>query len=326
MHRPALALAVALLLPAASAAAAPPNDNYLASTTINQADGSMPGDYRDRQDTSTATTQADTFEPDKNGVSLGGGPPEKTTCGPASYGKTVWYDFVPPAPGGVRIVAAGFDAVVAVYEWDPQTSKITKLVLCHNTSSGATEEVLMQRQIRRGGSYTVQVGGVNNAGGLLDFQLTYFPDSDGDGVVDEAPDRCRTTPGPESLNGCPPLARGTPRVLFDRVGGALKITSLVVDKLDKGARISARCRRCGGATARTARRKGSLSVRGFVGRTLRPGDFIEVRITQPRSGTGRFRYGAVGHVYRYPVKAGGLGVRTDHCLAPGSRSTRVACP
>ena len=58
MRQPALLLAAVLVAAVpATAAATPPNDNYLASTRINRPDGSLPRQFRDVQDTTTATTQ-----------------------------------------------------------------------------------------------------------------------------------------------------------------------------------------------------------------------------------------------------------------------------
>src|SRR3954453_21856361 len=112
-------LAVGLALPSVAIAAPPANDNYLGSTTIVEADGSLPGDYTDNVDTTEASTQPDTFSPTRDGASGTGGKPEPPHCpGGAAMGKTVWWDFVPPVPGGVEIDAAGFDAVVAIYEWN----------------------------------------------------------------------------------------------------------------------------------------------------------------------------------------------------------------
>lgn len=321
---PLLATAL-ILVPAGPAIAAPPNDNYLASTTINAPNGTLPGAYDDQQDTSAATLQPDLLDPDKNGGPLGGGPAEAITCPGTIYGKTVWYDFVPPSPGAVQIVASGFDAVVRVYEWNPATSQITRTVLCQRTSSGP---VLMQRQIRRRTSYTVQIGGVNGAGGPLDFRFAFFPDSDGDEVLDEAPDKCPDLRGIAGSAGCPPLARAAPRIGYDNVAGGLQVSSLAVDNVAKGARISVSCRRCGRTVARTAMRGGALRLPGFVGRRVSAGDTITLRVTQPRTRSGRYRHGAIGRLFRWPVRSTrpALGARMDSCLAPGSMRKRTSCP
>jgi hypothetical protein len=324
VRRPLLPL-VALLLAAspAAAAAAPPNDNYLASTTINRPNGSLPVTFHDTQDTSTATTQPDTFNPDRNGQPLGGGPPEITTCGATSYGNTIWYDFAPPVRGGVELDTSGFDSVVAVYQWDPRTSRITKVIRCQNTA-GPNERMLLQFSIHAGRDYTIQLGGVNGIGGPLAFSFTFFPDTDGDGFLDDGQDQCPLERG--TIGGCPPVVRAAPSINFNRVPGVgLQITSLTVGHVAKRGRVEVRCGHCGRAVKRRARRAGTLSMRGFVGRTVRTGDFIEVRATQPKLGRGRLRYGAVGRSFRWPVKATGLGRRVDRCLAPGT-NRRQRCP
>ena len=70
---------------------------------------------------------------------------------------------------------------------------------------------------------------------------------------------------------------------------------------------------------------GKLRVRGFEGRTVPVGDRIEVRITRPRSRSGRFRFGAIGKVIRFPITSAGLGQSKLTCTRPGSRR-RIRCP
>jgi hypothetical protein len=322
---PALAAVLAVAAVPATASAVPPNDNYLASTTINAANGALPLEFHDVQDTSTATTQADIFDPDKNGQPLGGGPPEITTCGGVSYGKTVWYDFQPPTPGGVEIQTAGFDNVVAVYRWDVNTSLITQTVGCFNDSTGPTEDVLLQPEIKRRAHYTVQVGGVGGVGGSLDFKLTWFPDTDGDGVLDEAPDHCPHQKGIRADAGCPPTVRATARLSFNHMAGGIQVTNLVVDHVFRRGVVQVRCGHCGSRVKRRARHAGSVRLSGFVGRVVHVGDFIEVRATQPRTGKGRLRFGAIGRSTRWRVTSSGISKSVTHCLAPGT-NRRQRCP
>ena len=319
-------LVVGLALPSLAIAAPPANDNYLGSTTIVEADGSLPGDYTDNVDTTEASTQPDTFNPTRDGAPASGGKPEPTGCpGGAAMGKTVWWDFVPPVPGGVEIVASGIDAVVAIYEWNANTSQLGALVTCQNDSSGATETVLESALSART-PYTIQVGGANGIGGPLSLKFTYFPDSDGDGVLDEQPDRCRTLPGITAFGGCPPLTRGTASLSFDRVGGGLQLTKLSVDHLARGARVEARCGRCGKVVRKTAKRQGTLSVvDGFRGRTIRAGDQLVVRIMQPKSASGRYRHGSYGKVLTWTVSSDSFGRVKQTCTLPGSRKV-VKCP
>ena len=105
-----LLLAVALLAaPASAAAAPPPNDHYLASTTVTA------HAFRDGTDTTEATTQADTFNPSRDGLpTSGGGEPEPTSCGTGTYGRTAWWDFEPPSDGRLEIRADGRRVVVVL--------------------------------------------------------------------------------------------------------------------------------------------------------------------------------------------------------------------
>jgi len=97
------------------------------------------------------------------------------------------------------------------------------------------------------------------------------------------------------------------------------VTTLAVDDVPKGGRVEVRCGRCGRRVSRRATRTGVLKVPGFVGRTVRTGDRVEVRVTMPRTGSGQYRYGAVGKYFRWPITAGGLGDRLSRCLQPGAR-------
>ena len=310
MRLPLLIAAAVLALPATAAAAPPPNDNYLASTTIASEE------YTDSVDTTEATTQADMFNPNRDGLPFGGGDPEPTSCGGASpFGKTAWWDFKAPSAGGVEIKAnGGFDVVVAVYKWSERTSKITSTVRCQNDEAGS-EDLIIPR-VSAGTNYTIQVGGANNAGGPVKLEFTYFPDTDGDGILDDAPDKCRKQPGIPRFGGCPPELRATPRVLYDSVGSGLRIRGLEIDDVPKGGRAEVRC---GRTVKQRAKRKGTLKIRGCAGRMVNGGGSIQVRVTLGRTGKGQYRYGAVGKYFRWPVSGGKLGKRKTSCLQPGSR-------
>jgi hypothetical protein len=311
-----LLIAAALLaLPATAAAAPPPNDNYLASTTI------ATEEYRDSVDTTEATTQPDLFNPNRDGLPFGGGDAEPASCGTgSSYGRTAWWDFRPPSHGGVQIRAnGGFDVVVAFYTWSAETSRITRRVRCQNDEAGS-EDVLLAR-VRKGTNYTIQVGGANNAGGPLNLLVDYFPDTDGDGILDDAPDKCVRRAGIERFGGCPPELRSAPRITYTESGGSsLRVTGLFVDDVPKGARVEARCQRCGGRkVTRRATRRGTIRLSGFVGRTVPAGDRIEIRVTLGKTGKGQYRHGAIGKYFRWPIEPGKLGRRVTRCLQPGSR-------
>src|SRR5215210_2605573 len=105
----ALSAAAFTCAPALAAAAPPSNDNYLASVPVDKPE------FTATADTTEATTQADLFNPNRNGAPLGGGEPEPTSCRGTAFGKTVWYDLAPQVDGGVQIRATGIPTVVAVY-------------------------------------------------------------------------------------------------------------------------------------------------------------------------------------------------------------------
>ena len=270
------------------------------------------------------------FNPNKDGLPFGGGPAETTTCPAApSFGKTVWYDFSPATFGGVEMkIASGFDAVVAVYEWDASTSRITRSVLCQNGSAGPTEDVLLPR-VAKGTNYTVQIGGVGGAGGALDFRFTFFPDRDNDDILDEQPDRCPDAQGISEFGGCPPPVRAVPRISVGAVTGGVQVVRIFVDRVSPGTRIEASCGRCGSRVVQTAKRSGSITLRRFAGRMVRSGDAISLRITQRKTSSGRYRFGAIGRITKWPIRprggVGSLGRQTVTCLAPGS-NRRTRCP
>jgi DNA-directed RNA polymerase subunit RPC12/RpoP len=193
--------------------------------------------------------------------------------------------------------------------------------VCQNDELGS--ETVELYPVRKGTNYTIQVGGAGNAGGPLGLAVDWFPDRDGDGEFD-AIDDCPSVAG-NGKGGCPPELRATPRIRYDGVAGGIRITSLAIDDVPRGARAEVRCRRCGGKVTGRARRAGVLQLRRFVGREVRNGDRIEVRITRPRAKTGRFRFGAIGKYYRWPVTGDGLGDRVSRCTNPGSRRL-IKCP
>jgi hypothetical protein len=294
--------------PSLAAAAPPPNDNYLASTSI----ASSP--FSDAVDTNEATTQPDLFNPNAQGLPLGGDGPENTSCNGVAFGKTVWYDLQPKTNGGVEVNTAGFDSVVAVYEWSPQDSKIQRMVSCQN-SAGATEDVILD--VKGGKAYTFQVGGVGGAGGPLSFKLEYFPDADGDDVLD-ALDKCKTTPGIERFGGCPPSLRGkvAPSLNFANTPNGIRISRFVVDGVPKGAKVVARG--AGGSQTVKAKRAGRVTLSKLVGRSAVAGSSVQVSITLRRTGSGTYRFGATGVSFRWPVKVGALGARVQRCLHVGT--------
>jgi hypothetical protein len=318
--------AIAFLTSVASVSAAPTapaNDNYLASTRIGSVD-TLPRHFSDQVDTTAATVQPDLFHLDSQGLALGGGAAENTRCGSASFGRTVWYDFFPRTAGGVELTATGFDAVIAVYEWDPATSRIRRLVRCQNASARSSE--VMQLYLRRGGSYTVQVGGAplggDFASGRLDFEFRFYADRDGDEVLD-GNDDCRRQAGPFPA-GCPPELHPHIDWAGSRVGGGVRLTSLTVSSIPRGSRVAARCRECGLRQARASGR-GAVVLSRFVNQTLRNGSALEIWVTRRTDRRGRFRHGAVGEYRCYRTRNSTLVERIKRPLRPGTPAFTGDC-
>jgi hypothetical protein len=327
-RRVAIAAVVAMLLPCSAAAAAPLNDNYLASTRMLDAAGNFPTNWSDTEDVSTATTQADLFDFDAQGAPLGGGAPENTRCGAASFGNTVWYDFAPPLAGAVELTASGFDTVIAVYEYDVATAKIVKQLACFNESSGTAEDLPLPTGVLKGHAYTVQVGRVSSSApgqNTLSFAFRFFADRDSDGVLDAEPDRCLELPG-ISPSGCPPSLDAAPRWAWRPSGSGIRLTTLTVVRIPSGGRVEARCARC--HLSQVVRAKPGASVARlskFIGPTLPLGATVEFRVTRPAGKTGRYRFGAIGNYVKFTVTRGGLGARRDRCLLPDSKVPKQRC-
>jgi hypothetical protein len=314
---------VALVLPA-SAAAAPPNDNYLASYQM-QTGEVVDRDFRDTVFTADATVQSDLFNPNRDGLPFGGGGAEPASCGPTGYGRTVWYDFIPEISGGVEIHASGYDTVVAVYEYDVDTARLGKPLLCQNGGGGA-EDVLIPK-VEGGKAYTVQVGAVGGVGGTLQFEFLFFGDRDEDGVLDEAPDRCLNQPGIDAAGGCPPRLAAAPSLEWANTANGVRFTSVLVRGVPRGGRVEARCRRCGvrRTVARGRGRGRVVKLRKLVGREAPSGAVLEVFITQRPQRRGRYRHGAIGNYVKYTFEPGGLRKRVTRCLRPGSMKPRRRC-
>jgi hypothetical protein len=313
----------ALTATTAPALAVPPaNDNYLASTALNEPGTKLAPVLTDSVDTTDATTQADLFNPGPDGQPLGGAGPENTQCGSTTFGKTVWWDFHPPVDGGVEIKTAGFDNVVSVYQWDDKTSKIVREVACQDTG-GFSEDLILNKEVQAGRAYTVQVGGVAGpggviAGGPLSFELDFFADTDGDGVYDAIPDHCKTTPGIDAFGGCPPPLKGlvTPSLFFANTATGIRITRLVLTGVPKGAKVRASCGGC--KTVTTVAKHSTVSIKSLVGRNVNKGSRVQLRVTLGRTGKGRYRYGATGVQVSWPVKVGGIGAKKTQCLHVGT--------
>ena len=298
----ALTAAACASAPALASAAPPVNDNYLSSLPVDQVE------FTATTDTTEATTQPDLFNPNRDGQPLGGGAAEPLNCKGTPFGKTVWYDLAPQVSGGLQLRATGFQTVVAVYEWNPQDSKISRLVDC--SANAGVYDLLLNVKGKK--NYTIQVGGIAGAGGVMTLKSDFFPDSDADGVLD-ALDKCKAVPGVERYGGCPPQLDTNARLSVDYTARGVTIKRAWVEHVPKGAKIVARCGGCGSQTVK-ATKAGTVDLKKLVGRSVAAGKTVEVSVTMSARGTGIYKFGATGRYRKWPIKAGALGATFDRCL------------
>jgi hypothetical protein len=275
----ALTLSVALVsavVASAETAGEPPiNDNYLSSLNLNQPGAALnrADTLSDVRNTSAATIQPDIFSPPTHG-----GPAEVTGCNGVSEGKTIWYDFYPDANGLVRIrTSAEFGTVMAVMPYEPKSllPNIGARKCAVNQVSQAQE---LFYEVKAGGSYTIQVGGVDEAGGSIEFLFDYLVK--------------------------PQLVQAEATLTAQPLPGGVRIVSLSVNA-PKRAHVVIRCTRGCTTEAKTAR---TLSFPRLSGSQLPNGSALKIYVTA-RNDTGTY--------IEYKVRHGGL-VKIQRCLPPGS--------
>ena len=176
----------------------------------------------------------------------------------------------------------------------------------------------------------MQIGGVGAGSqadsGTLDVTANFVPDHDGDGIYDQM-DACRTLPGVQRFDGCPPTLK--PGLSWNaNTSSGVRITQMLVTGLPGGSQAQIRCS-C--RIQQTLKLKGSstsanATAGAFVGRTLPVGATVEIWATHRATGTGEFKYGAIGGYLKYVVNSSGLSVPVKRCLMPGSRVPRTTCP
>jgi hypothetical protein len=300
-------VAALLALPASSYAQAPVNDNYLQSLRLNDPGSRLErkDTLRDTRDTTSATVQTDVFSPPQSG-----GPPELTTCSGTSFGKTVWYDFYPDVNGLARLRASGFDTVLAVVPFNRKNARPSfDRALCSNGSASTTEEFLVQ--VRKGDSYSIQIGGAGDVGGPLEFLFDFLADTDGDGVLDTV-DRCDRIDGPASNNGCPRRQRVSTTLRARPTATGIEIDGLSV-KARRGSRVVVTC--SSGCPKQVKRAKSTVGFPALRGIALPAGAKLEIRVT---------RKGFFGEFARYTILPGNF-KKTERCMNPGSRTLRKRC-
>lgn len=221
-------------------------DHYLEGVALNEGDRGFTLRSRgDTVDTRQATTQTDLFVP-------GGSPsgiPETTVCGGVPYGKTIWYDFVPHVDGDVLLQASafGFNPAMRVITFDRRTSRPAGQLGCATQLTSGLVQVGVNG-VRRGRGYSVQIGGVRDTGGVLEFDLNFRP------YTVRARARLRIRPTPNGV----------------------EIVSLVV-RTSRRARVEVRCSSGCGKQAKRGRK---TSFGRLGGKRLRAGSRLLVRATR----------------------------------------------
>lgn len=269
------------LLLAAPAAAAPINDNYLSSLRLNDPHTKLDrtDTLRDLRDTTGATVQTDLFNPP-----MIGGPLEPTTCEGLNYGATVWYDFHPDVNGAVRIRTSGFDNVVSLMTFSDATA-LPDLTTRRCVTNLATMTQELDAPVAAGKAYTVQIGGVNNAQGMLEFLFDFIPD-----IVRINADATLAAKG---------------------FANSARIQSLSVTAAPR-ARVEVRCTRGCRSQVKTGTKVSFAALRG---RSLPVGAKLEIFVTAPN---------AIGAYIEYRIKPNTF-QKVVRCLKPGSRKPLVSC-
>jgi hypothetical protein len=276
------ALTLTLGIPMAAVGAATPapgppiNDNYLESLNLNQPHTALnrTQTLTDVRNTSEASVQSDIFTPPQSG-----GPAEVTGCEGVSEGRTIWYDFYPDANGLVRIrTSAEFSTVMAVMPFDPKSllPETSQRKCAVNQTSHAQE---LFDEVKAGKSYTIQIGGVENAGGNVEFLFDY--------VVQPKRLQAETTLTAE------PLASGV-RIVNLSVGASSK------------AHVVVRCTRGCATQAKTGRTVGFAKLKGT---SLRNGAALKIYVTA-KNETGAY--------IEYEIHRGSF-TKVQRCLAAGGK-------
>ena len=302
------AVAALLAVPGVALAQTPPvNDNYLQSLRLNDPGSRLErkDTLRDVRDTTSATVQSDVFSPPQSG-----GPAELTTCNGTSFGKTIWYDFYPDVNGLTRLRASGYDTVLSVVPFNRRTARPSfGSALCSNASSSTTEEYLVE--VAKGRSYSIQIGGVADAGGSLELLFDFLADTDGDGVLDTV-DRCDRLAGPAGNNGCPRRQRVNTTLRALPTSDGIEIDALAVTAR-RGSKVVVSC--SSGCRKQSKRAHSTVRFPGLAGVSLRAGAKLDIRVT---------RSGYFGEFVRYTILPGNFR-KTERCMNPGSRKLRRRC-
>ena len=276
-----LAIGATTTATAAAPATVPPiNDNYLNALNLNEPPTPHhPGTplnrtetLRDERNTAAATVQSDILSPHP-------GEAELTGCNGVTEGKTIWYDFYPNANGLVRIrTSASFGTVMAVMPYNPTTllpeNGQRKCAVNQPTAAGE-----LFANVQAGKPYTIQLGGVESAGGNLEFLFDY--------VV-----QLKRLQAEATLTAQP-------------LTGGVQVVNLAVSAPNK-ARVEVRCTRGCRPEAKTAR---SVGFPGLHGAMLPNGAALKIYVTAKNE---------IGTYIEYRIAHANF-TKIQRCLAPGSK-------
>lgn len=279
------------------------------------------------------------------GASTEGG--EATSCGGATFGKSVWFRYNAPAAGRARFEAVGFDVVLGVYRGG-------RLACNDDTGDSNTSEASVDVTP---GAYLVQIGGKGAGEAALfgnfryrvDFTAAPTPtpvptappgpvdlDRDNDGLNDDLdcddnnPKRRQGLPeirGNTLDEDCDGRAQDFLKVaskarLGYRAAAATQLKQVVVSRIAAGSTVRITCKGRGCGRKKYSRRFRKAARRFDFARAMRrnrprPGAVLEIRITKPQR---------IGVVYRYRFRFFKIPREVDDlCLRPGSKTVR-ACP
>jgi hypothetical protein len=271
--------ATATMTASAAAPTVPPpiNDNYLESLNLNKPGSPLnqTETLSDTRNTAGATVQSDILSPHP-------GPPELTGCNGVTEGKTIWYDFYPNANGLVRIrTSAAFGTVMAVMPYNPKTlvpeNGERQCAVNQPTAAGELFD-----KVQAGRPYTIQIGGVEEAGGTVQFLFDYLVELK----------RLQA----EATLAAQPLTAG------------VRVVSLAVVAPRK-ARVEVRCTRGCRSQATTAR---AVRFPHLGGAVLPDGSALKIYVTA-KNEIGAYIEYRIGHANFTKIQ---------RCLAPGSRKPK----
>jgi hypothetical protein len=281
----ALALVISVTVGTATAQAPTPpaNDAYLNSLVLNQPGTPLnrKDTLRNVQNTSLATTQTNLFDPPggKNGGA------EVTDCDGTGYGKTIWYDFHPDADGTMLVRTSGFENVITLYTYNEKTLKPDV-----GTSKCATKAdntfAQLDSSVKKGKSYTIQIGGVDDAGGklvtLFDYQVKALKKLSADATV---------------------TGKGAT--------GGIAVKTITV-KTTKKAKVVLTC---GGRCKKQTKTHKATEKFNLGGVVMPVGAKLTIRVTAPKM---------IGVYIQYTIKPSSFAKKTL-CLQPGSNRPRKKC-